>query len=172
MKIIHICFSIVVLSVSSAFCYGVSFYLFNAASSQTIPTGSIHIVGNGLNLSIGYTAGDPDAFDLSTGTYTFTFSATGFKDSTIVASISGTRTFSIGLLSSPSIRFNSIQSNRNFSSSQIIGIYNTQGKLIKNLLSSTSGIYNIVFGNLSAGMYIIQIKETGIKQATRKITIK
>jgi len=108
MKRLQICCTIVVLFISSAFCYGLSFYIFDANTNQEIPEGTIRIVGNGLNLSVVYTAGNSDAFNFTGGTYTFTFSASGYKDSSVTTTISSFKSFSIGLKAPSSIRFNSI----------------------------------------------------------------
>jgi hypothetical protein len=96
----------VALFFSSAFCYGVSFYLFDANTKQEIPSGTIRIAGNGLNLSVSYTAGDPDAFNIAAGAYTFTFSAPGYKDSSVAANLGSALSFSIGLKASSALRFN------------------------------------------------------------------
>lgn len=108
MKRLQTCCTIVVLFISSAFCYGLSFYIFDANTNQEIPEGTIRIVGNGLNLSVAYTAGNSDAFDFAGGTYTFTFSASGYKDSSVTTTISSVKSFSIGLKALSSIRFNAI----------------------------------------------------------------
>jgi hypothetical protein len=106
MKSLHAICALVALFFSSAFCYSLSFYLFDARTNQEIPSGFIGMVGNGLNLSVSYTAGDQDAFNIAGGTYAFTFSSPGYKDSTVSVNLSGARSFSIGLRASSSIRIN------------------------------------------------------------------
>jgi hypothetical protein len=106
MKKLQRCCTVIVLFVSSAFSYGLSFYIFDAKTNQEIPEVTIRIVGNGLNLSIAYSAGSSDSYNFSGGTYTFTFSASGYKDSSVTTTLSGFKSFSIGLKAPSSLRFN------------------------------------------------------------------
>jgi hypothetical protein len=104
MKKLPICCAVVALFFSSAFCYNLSFYIFDAKTNQEISETTIHITGNGLNLSIAYSAGSSDVFNFAGGTYTFTFSAAGYKDSSVTATLGSAKSFSIGLKLVTSIR--------------------------------------------------------------------